>query len=89
VQSLGFKYDCASSPSEFNTAASEFFQSSPTVSSLVLEVFTNSDEESKALEMINNIATSSTKEDIRRSRIKSMIGTKNVKKLRKLLGRNY
>lgn len=87
VQSLGFKYACASSPSEFNTAASEFFQSSPTVSSLVLEVFTNSDEESKALKMVNNIAT--TKADIRRSRIKSLIGTKNVKKLRKLLGRNY
>lgn len=87
VQSLGFKYACASTPSEFNTAAGEFFQSSPTASSIVLEVFTSSDEESKALEMINNIAT--TTADIRRNRIKSLIGTKNVKKLRKLLGRNY
>ena len=87
VQNLGFSYSCASTPSEFNIAATEFFQSSPTTSPSLLEVFTNSNEESKALEMINNIAT--TNADIRRKRIKSLLGVKNVKKLRKLLGRKY
>ncbi|MBY5937705.1 2-succinyl-5-enolpyruvyl-6-hydroxy-3-cyclohexene-1-carboxylate synthase [Marinobacter nauticus] len=55
AQDLGFKYLCASSKEEYTAVYPEFLATEAGVRPLVFEVFTNSEEESRALEMIRNI----------------------------------
>ncbi len=55
AQDLGFKYIKASSAEEYLEVCGEFLSEDTNGQSMVFEVFTNSYEESQALEMIRNI----------------------------------
>lgn len=55
AQDLGFKYLSASSKEDYESAYREFLAKDASGRSVVFEVFTDSEEESRALEMIRNI----------------------------------
>ncbi len=55
AEDLGFKYLSASSKQEYEAVYSEFLAQDSGGQSIVFEVFTDSEEESRALEMIRNI----------------------------------
>lgn len=83
AENLGFEYYSAADKEEFESVYRAFV--APVVSDrpVVFEVFTDSEEESKALEMIRNIKS----DGIGRTRnlVKKIIGVKSVKTLKKLL----
>lgn len=83
AQDLGFKYISASSKQEYEAVYGEFLDKGFVSQSVVFEVFTNSDEESKALEMIRNI-----KKD-RKTRAKAsarrFLGDRSVNAIKKFL----
>lgn len=54
---LGFEYLSASSKEEFHVAAEKFYSSEIFDKPILLEVFTNSKDESDALEIIQNALT--------------------------------
>ncbi|WMS94893.1 thiamine pyrophosphate-binding protein [Pseudoalteromonas sp. HL-AS2] len=85
AQDLGFKYISASSKEEYESVYKEFLVKDSGGQSIVFEVFTDSDEESKALEMVRNIKKefkSSAKSAVRKA-----LGTKSINTLKKVLGR--
>lgn len=89
AENLGFEYLSASSKEEFVSVHSEFIKAEPTERPIVLEVFTNSEEESKALEMMMSIhkdtvfgAKSAVKDAA-----KGILGKKGIATLRKSLGK--
>lgn len=55
AQDLGFKYISASSKEEYESVYEQFLNKDNGLQSVVFEVFTDSEEESRALEMIRNI----------------------------------
>lgn len=55
VESLGFEYICAKNKNEYYQFCEYFFSPSMVEKSIVFEVFTNSEDESKALKKIRNI----------------------------------
>lgn len=82
-ESLGFEYLVASNKNEFEQNYEKFFSSELSDKPIVFEVFTNAEDESKALEMITSISISTkakTKETI-----KSVIGANNISIIKKLL----
>ena len=60
AESLGFEYLTASSKKEFETVHERFVTPEVTDKPMVLEVFTNSEEESKALELMMNLEIDSS-----------------------------
>lgn len=90
AENLGFEYITASSKSEFLNVYERFVQPEMTDKPMLFEVFTNSEEESKALELIMNIekdviygAKSVVKEVTR-----GLLGDKGVAMLKKNFGRS-
>lgn len=85
-EALGFNYTAIESKAQFKqTFPSSFF--SPGEQSMLVEIFTNTEEESKALELTMNIivdkktlSKSSGKENVRK-----LIGQKNINKIKGLL----
>jgi len=83
VENLGFEYLSASNKNDLKSASERFLNDEITGTSIVLEVFTNSDEESTALEVIKNIANE--KSFKMKSRAKKILGDKGIKTLKKIL----
>lgn len=79
-EDLGFKYITASNKNEFNEHINEFV-SEKSDKPILFEIFTNQEEESEALKIINNLQVDA------KSVIKNIIGEKNIKKVKKILGR--
>jgi 2-succinyl-5-enolpyruvyl-6-hydroxy-3-cyclohexene-1-carboxylate synthase len=82
-ESLGFEYLSASSKDEFEKVYERFLTKEILDKSIILEVFTNTSDESKAIEIITSIskmAKSQTKNTI----IK-VLGKENIKKIKKLI----
>ena len=74
-ENLGFEYLSASNKAEFEEVYEKFFIDKMTEKPIIFEVFTDSEDESKALEMITSISTTARKKT--KNTIKNII--KNFK----------
>lgn len=84
AQDLGFKYISASSKEEYNSVFGEFLEKDTCRQSVVFEVFTNSEEEARALEVVRNIKKdhkTAAKVAVRR-----WLGDRSVRAIKKALG---
>jgi len=82
-ESLGFEYLSASNKAEFGQVYERFLTDQMLDKSILLEVFTDSVDESKALEMITSISTTvkmKTKDVIR-----NVVGKNNIRKIKKFI----
>nr|WP_320136828.1 thiamine pyrophosphate-binding protein [uncultured Amphritea sp.] len=85
AEGLGFKYINASSKEEYDSVYREFLAKDTENGSIVFEVFTDSEEESRALEMVRSI-----KKDYKKTTqvtVRRMLGDKGVKAIKKVLGK--
>jgi 2-succinyl-5-enolpyruvyl-6-hydroxy-3-cyclohexene-1-carboxylate synthase len=84
-ESLGFEYLSSSNKDEFNQVYDKFFSNKFLDRPILFEVFTNTEDESKALEIITSISTSVRKKT--KGTIKSIIGEKNIRNFKKIIKR--
>lgn len=85
AQDLGFKYITASSKEEYDSVYSEFLNKETGGQSVVFEVFTDSEKESQALQMIRNV-----KKDYKKATkvaARSLLGDRSVNMIKKVLGK--
>lgn len=80
AEDLGFKYISASTKDEFYNKIDEFTVKSSD-KPIIFEIFTNPEDESNALKKINNL------EKDAKLFIKEIVGEKNIKKVKKLMGK--
>ena len=83
VESLGFKYIKASSKIEFESIMPRFIDDSYSEQSLVMEVFTDSEFESNALESILNIKKD--RSVVIKRKTKNILGNSTVKTIRSII----
>ena len=84
-ESLGFEYLSASNKVEFEQVYERFLTDQMLGKPILFEVFTNSEDESKALEIITSIST--TVKSITKDTIKNILGENNIKNLKKIIKR--
>lgn len=82
-EDLGFEYISATNKKEFEQNCQKFISSEVGERPIMFEIFTDSNEESKALELIRNIAVDPS--IATKKAVKKLIGTKAVKSLKKLI----
>lgn len=80
---LGYEYMAASSKKEFEGCYEGFITSDKLDKPIIFEVFTDSEKESQALEMIQNIASSPEKQI--KSLAKKVLGETGTSKIKRLL----
>lgn len=83
AENLGFEYLSASSKEEFALHTEKFLNAEVTERPILFEVFTDSDEESKALELIRNISEDRAYK--MKKKAKKMLGSSGMNVLRKTL----
>ena len=83
---LGFKYLCASNKKEFLNQKEVFLDPLPTKAPILFEVFTNSEDESDALRIINTLEVSAA--GAAKSAIKKVLGDQGVSSVKKIFCRN-
>ena len=83
AQDLGYKYISASSKVEFESVYEQFLRKDIDSESIVFEVFTVSEEESKALEMIRNITKEYEKGA--KATAKRLLGEKSVNAIKNII----
>jgi 2-succinyl-5-enolpyruvyl-6-hydroxy-3-cyclohexene-1-carboxylate synthase len=83
AQDLGFKYLSASSKDDYEAAYREFLAKDAGGRSVVFEVFTDSEEESRALEMIRNIKKDHKKSA--KAAARRVLGDRSVNAMKKFL----
>lgn len=87
AEDLGYEYLSASNKNEFLVVMNQFIMPTITDRPMLLEVFTETEEESKALEMILNIEKdASLKGNVKRI-AKEVLGDKGVKVIKGLMGK--
>ena len=85
AQSLGFRYISASSKDELEKALPEFLDEKVGDAPILLEMFTNPEDESDALRILRNLRKSD--ETLKREKIKSILGEKGTKFVKSVLGK--
>ncbi|TGN39941.1 thiamine pyrophosphate-binding protein [Marinobacter confluentis] len=85
AQGLGFKYISASSKEEYETVYGEFLEKHTGGQSVVFEVFTDSVEESRALEIVRNIRKEHKM--AAKAAARRLLGDRSVKAIKKALGK--
>lgn len=80
-QDLGFKYLSASTKQEFNDSISEFLDKEKNSQPIIFEVFTNNEDESNALKIINELQ----KDFSAKESVANIIGEKGVNILKKIV----
>lgn len=85
AEDLGFEYLCASNKNEFNLVFEHFLTAEITDRPMLFEVFTQSIEESNALELLMSVMKD--EKVSARGVAKKMLGEKGVKVLKKAAGR--
>ena len=80
---MGFKYLSASSKDDYEAAYREFLAKDAGGRSVVFEVFTDSEEESRALEMIRNIKKDHKKSA--KAAARRVLGDRTVNAMKKFL----
>ena len=81
---LGFRYYTASTKEEFLQLEGMLVSPDKTDSPALIEIFTTTEDESKALELISNIY----KDKSIKQMAKRLLGENGTKNLKKILGRN-
>lgn len=84
AENLGFKYFNCSNKEEFENVINYFLDFNKTDKPMLLEVFTNSEDESTALEIIRNIKKDDKK--ILKKSIRNLLGEKGVKLIKNFIG---
>lgn len=89
-ESLGFEYLTASGKIEFEKVYEKFFSNEIFEKPILFEVFTNTEDESKALEIITSISTSikSKAKDTKnkaKDTLRRIVGTENISKIKKII----
>lgn len=79
AEDLGFEYMVASNKEEAEAAFGKFFSSRTLSKSIIFEIFTDKDIESKAVYIIRNIIDEQSASDKTKSIIKDMLGEKGVR----------
>lgn len=84
-QDLNFRYFSASTKEGYQALVDEFLAAELNEKSIVFEVFTESEEESRALEVIRNLIKN--KEKTAKGFVKNILGSRGVDVLKKTLGK--
>lgn len=84
-ESLGFEYMSASNKDEFEKIYKRFFIDKVTDKPMLFEVFTNSDEESNALETMMSFCTNASGKA--KNIVRSVLGQKGIKTIKGILGK--
>lgn len=83
AENLGFEYISANNKEEFEAVYQRFLEPKVTDKPMVFEVFTDSEEESKALEIMHQIEASS---DVKaKQAIKKVLGQKSINTIKKII----
>ena len=85
AQSLDFEYLSASNKDEYEKVYERFFTKEMSDKPMLLEVFTNDDEESDALEMIMSMVSNTSGKA--KNIVKGILGEKGIKTVKGILGR--
>lgn len=85
AEDLGFHYLTASNKKDFLKNVDFFLSAEKVEKPIIFEVFTNSEEESKALEMINTLRSSASGSV--KQTAKKILGPSNIKALKRILNR--
>lgn len=85
VETLGFEYLCASDKGEFESNLGKFLSQEKQDKSIVFEVFTDSAEESLALEKILSIDVD--KKVVRKNALKKVVGSTIISKAKRVIGK--
>lgn len=85
AENLGYEYLSATDKNEFNTMIDRFLTPEITERPILLEVFTDTVDESKALEMVCNIK-SSLKQELK-TKVAEMLSPSAKKTIKKILGK--
>lgn len=80
---LGFKYLCASTKDEFQDNIDEFIAPNNRTQSVLFEIFTDSNDESNALNMLFHIDVSTS--TVAKNAVKEILGDKGVATLKKII----
>lgn len=84
-ENLGFEYLSASNKEEFNQVYERFLTDKILDKPILLEVFTNNEDESNALEIMTSI--SATTKGKAKETIKNILGDNNIKSIKKMLNK--
>lgn len=84
-ENLGFEYLAASNKTEFDHVYQRFLTDQMLDKPLLLEVFTDSVDESKALEIITSISTTAIRKT--KNALKNILGETNVSKIKSIVHR--
>jgi 2-succinyl-5-enolpyruvyl-6-hydroxy-3-cyclohexene-1-carboxylate synthase len=85
AQDLGFEYLSASSSDELDKVADRFLSPGINQHAMLLEVFTDGDDESRALEMMSNLEQNT--KGMAKQLAKSVLGEGGINTLKKLFGK--
>lgn len=85
AESLGFEYFSASNKDEFEAAYQRFLEPSVTERPMLFEVFTDSDEESRALQIMHRLEVSA--DGRAKQVVRKVLGQKGVNTVKKILKR--
>lgn len=82
---LGFEYISAETKSQYIEQLSDFLSEAPKDKPVIFEVFTNSEDETEALHILQNLEISMTTSA--KNIAKAVIGDSGIKKIKNILGR--
>lgn len=82
---LGFEYMCAEDKEQFREVATRFVDPKPANRPMLLEVFTDSEDESEALRAMYSLETNAA--GAAKDAVRSLLGEKGVSAVKKMLGR--
>ena len=85
AEDLGFDYLCAGTKDEFKEVYGTFVNPNMTDKPIIMEVFTNTQDESDALKTVNSLVKS--KENQRKDKIKKLIGEENAHAIQRVIDR--
>lgn len=86
VKSCGYKYIAVSNKEEFSKVVGEFSDTNMSSVPMIMEIFTNTDDETEALHLLceTEVARTSVADEVKKI-TKSMLGEAGVSKLKKLI----
>ena len=85
AEDLGYEYLCASTKEEFLAASERFTAAEPADRPMLFEVFTDSKDESDALEIMYSLETNAA--GMAKVAVKNFLGDKGIATVKKMLGR--
>ncbi|EKO3596908.1 hypothetical protein M3918_002661 [Vibrio metschnikovii] len=85
AENLGFEYFSASTKEEFETVYQRFLEPTLTEQPMIFEVFTDSDDESEALQIMHRLEVSA--EGKAKQALRRVLGPKGIDKVKKIIKR--